>query len=224
MLLGGPRRWCLIGLLVVKYLRCRIYAMPKKTSKKTQTECYELRALGWAAEITAHKLTPKQVKLVLGNRGELGEDGSFGGSMEEVLRDYNCYSTNLWQSGCVPLAESNSFIVVDSSGKMVLGMPRIGRKRGEGKSERGDGEDIETNSNKGDTLLYFEESKGITAVWTLTSDTVPAVKDFVFKISSVVINGERIDYIEGVKFRGGELEREYDGEDLNGKAAYSKLI
>jgi len=199
----------------------------KRTPPKQPQDCgkikkYEMRAIGWAVEVTAHRLSPRQTNAV---REWLDKNADqCMGNMEEVLEEYNCYNTNLWQSGCVPLAKNNGFVVLGEDGQIVLGIPELGRKKGEGMVVGKISEVFKAQSKEKNILVYFEETKGISAVWKLASESVPDAKDFTFRISKIAVGGESIEYIESALFRGVELERDYEGEELVGKAAYSQLV
>lgn len=185
----------------------------------TAPKKYWLRARGWAVEVTAHRLSAKQLATVREHCAREGIDSESLGNMEEILPDYNCYDTNMWQSGCVPVADLTGFSLVDGSGKELFAIPPLSGTRVEGESS---GE--KKKSARGNVLVYFEESKGLVATWELESSSAPVPGDFSFRISRILVGPDATEYVDGVIFRGEELERDYDGEELVGKAAYSRLL
>jgi hypothetical protein len=199
----------------------------KETVLSQARENYRLVARGWCVEVTAHLLNRKQVRDIEKWCKSEDRDESSLDNMEDVLRGYNCYSTNLWQSGVVQLADSSGMSLVDKRGE-VLFSGELGSRAGSlpwgAKRRRAKRSGLVVNREEGDTLVYFEESKGVGAVWVLEAEKPVKPEDFVFKIGRISVGKDTIDYIEGVSFRGVELERDYEEEDLVGKAAYSKLL
>jgi hypothetical protein len=93
-------------------------AAKKKAPAKLKK--FQLKGLGWCGEITAHKLTAPQIKQVKAHAKENGEDlDSLGGSMEDIVNNYNCYDTNLWQSGILPFLHGTCYALVDSKNKII---------------------------------------------------------------------------------------------------------
>jgi hypothetical protein len=196
----------------------------KTTGKKSIPKKYQLKGLGWCGEITAHKLTPAQVKVVKARAKEESIDLDSLGNMEDVLENYNCYDTNAWQSGVLPFLHGSRYVLVDSKDKILfsiesfentpLGPKLISGKKPEYCAKRG----------KGNLLVYCEEHKGTTAVWNLEEETDPQPKDFTFTIGKLEIDGDTTPFVYSVSYKGKELERDYDEEMIVGKAAYSLLI
>ena len=96
-----------------------------KMGKNSVPKKYQLKGLGWCGEVTAHKLTPAQVKVVKTHAKEEGIDLDGLGNMEDVLEDYNCYDTNLWQSGVLPFLHSSCYALVDSKNKILFSIDSI---------------------------------------------------------------------------------------------------
>jgi hypothetical protein len=183
---------------------------------------YQLRALGWGVEITSHRLSRREsaaAKQWL-NSQKL-DPKNFSGSLEEILPKYNCYSTNHWQSGIVPLLDLTRLILVDSNEEIVFS---LNSPREMAVSDPGYPVLKACPEPKQDMLIYTEESKGLFAVWPVTSPSRPQKKDFTILKSLISIEKEEIWYISGIQFRGKELEADYDYEDIRGKAAYSSII
>jgi hypothetical protein len=196
----------------------------RKPRKKTadQNKTYHVRALGYCVETTAHRLSKDDVKKVEQwcEREGCSTDEIMG-NLEEALDGYNCYSTNLWQSGIVPVLDSVRLVLVDSEENEVLTIKKVGNLRGK------------TNPNPslcvgkgqgGDVLVYTEEYKGLVATWILSSNTEPTEADIVVDTDKIMVDGKETEFIDGIRFRGQELERDYDEEDIRGKAAYSVLL
>ena len=200
--------------------------MTRKTArggrkKDTETRRYTLLARGWSVEVTAHKLTKKQSgKLKKWCRDEGAELSSFGNA-EDILSDYNCYDTNLWQSGVVPVASSNGLLLRDENRRDIFSIPELTSGVRAVREKAGD---LIVKPDKGDVLVYFEESKGAGAAWVLESSSVPQVKDLVVQLSEINVGGDATEYIYGMLYKGNMLERDYDQEDLMGKASYSMLL
>ncbi len=181
---------------------------------------YRLRARGWALEVTAHRLTDED-KEVLAKWGGVVENEP---NLEEVLPNYNCYSTNLWQSGCVPSSENSSFYLFDDKEVELFHIPSPSSSPDNCWKRDGIGETLEASGGQGDILVYCEESKGRSATWLVFAEKTPEPQDFSFRVAKILVGDEVIEYIEGATYRGQELERDYDDEDLSGKAAYSQLV
>jgi len=192
----------------------------RKREEQT-TKRYQVRALGYCVEVTAHKLSKKEISQVKEWCEREGHDLSdMSGSLEEALDGYNCYSTNLWQSGIVPILGSVRFVVVDEHEHEILTIskPTIV----EAKCPAGDV--LSVDKGEGDVLVYFEEYKGLVATWVFSSTSKPKVKDFSISADKITVAGEETKYVDGVYFCGEELERDYDYESIRGKAAYSALL
>lgn len=198
-----------------------------KNSRKDQrrraakARTYTLLARGWSVEVTTHRLSKRQSdKLKKWGQKEGGETESLGNA-EDILSGYNCYDTNLWQSGVVPVAGSSGLLMLDDNQKEIFSIPELTRGV---KTVREKAGDFFIKSNKGDVLVYFEESKGAGAAWVLESCNPPRKQDFVVQLSEINIGGDATAYVYGVLYKGEVLERDYDQEDLVGKAAYSTLL
>jgi hypothetical protein len=191
--------------------------MPSKSPKN-----YQLRALGWGVEVTSHYLSTRELaKAKKWLATENLNPELFHGSLEDILPKYNCYHTNHWQSGCVPLLDLTRLVLVDSQEKVVfsLNRPHEMQVLDAGypvlKAAAGTGKNL---------AVYTEECKGQVAMWPVVSMSRPRKKDFVVLKSRIDIAGEDIWYISGIKFQDKELEADYDYEDVRGKAAYTKIL
>jgi hypothetical protein len=193
-----------------------------KTTKKLKK--YQLKGLGWCGEVTAHKLTPAQVKVVKAHAKEEGIDLDGLGNMEDVLEDYNCYDTNLWQSGVLPFLHSSCYALVDSKNKILFSIEKFENTQDGARFETIDKPEFCAKRGKGNTLVYCEEHKGTTAVWNIESDETPQPKDFTFTLGKLEIDGDETPFVSTVYYKGKELERDYDEEMIVGKAAYSNLL
>jgi len=185
---------------------------------------YQLRASGWCAEVSCHQLSKNQTQQAIDWINTQGyQPKDILGSMEGAIAGYNCYSTNVWQSGCVPLVGSIQFVLVDDQGKKVFALNGVGGARG-GRRRQSKLPTIELPPNRKNLLIYFEESKGSVATWIVESPTRPKKSDFVFDIAKIKIPNANFEYISGVRFQGADLEQDYELENVRGKAAYSKLF
>jgi len=195
----------------------------RKSSPKVKTtnipKRFELRALGYSFEVTAHRLNAKElqkVKEYCEQEGiSVGEDV---GDLEEVLSTYNRYDTNLWQISTVPIVGSCVFGLYNSDNHEIFTIkdPRTQSTLGR--------ENYVAKKGKGDVVVACEEYKGTSAVWALTCDGIPLKSAFNFRLGSVSIDGDKTFFVEGVDYKGQELEREYDDEFLVGKAFSSYLL
>lgn len=218
-LAGGGRRVYHLGMTKTK--------RDKRPASRQAKQNYRLVARGWCVEVTAHRLNRKQVRDIDKWCKSEGRDESSLDNMEDVLSGYNCYSTNLWQSGVVQLADSSGVTLFNEKGEVEFA-GELGLKPGilpwGARRLRAKRSGLQTKGETGDILVYYEESKGVGAVWTLETEKPVKPEDFVFRIGRISVETDTIDYIEGVSFGGAELERDYEEEDLVGKAAYSKLL
>lgn len=191
--------------------------MPESTNKT-----YQLRALGWGVEITSHNLSSREMGKALKWLAEEKLDPNlFDGSLEGILPKYNCYSTNHWQSGCVPLLNLTRLVLVDSQEKVVFSM----NKPWDMQILDAGYPVLEAPCNPAKNLaVYTEECKGQLAVWPVISTTRPRKKDFTVLKSRISIAGEDIWYISGIRFKNDDLDADYDYEDVRGKAAYTKIL
>jgi uncharacterized protein (TIGR02145 family) len=199
--------------------------VPKKSShlSSPSPQKYRLLAKGWAVEVTAHKLDASEVEQILSHSKEEGVPLDSLGNMEDVLEDYDCYSTNMWQSGCVPIAGKTSFVVVNEGGEELFEIPLESTKSPSTRKAKGTA--FSATAKDGNVLVYTEESKGLSAVWDFQSPKAPKASDFAFRISTISVARESTPFVDDVLFNGKILERNYeDAEDLEGKAAYSSLI
>lgn len=192
----------------------------KRAGRKTKKK-YQLRALGYCVETTAHRLSAGEVEKV---REWCETEGcstdEIMGNLEETLEGYNCYSTNLWQSGIVPIVDSVRLVLLDDKENEILTIAKPRARVGRTANKHA----LRVDRKDGNVLVYFEEYKGLVATWTLESDTIPSAKDFAVDTDRIVVDGDATEFIDGVRFRGEEIERDYDEEDIRGKAAYSLLL
>lgn len=194
---------------------------PRKAVRKAKPKKYQIRALGYCVEATAHGLSKDEVTLVeRWCEAEGCTPDEITGNLEEALDGYNCYSTNLWQSGIVPIVDSVRLVLLDDEENEILTIAKPRSLVGGAATEH----TLKTDRKDGNVLVYFEEYKGLVATWTLQSDSIPTAKDFSVDTDKIVVDGDETEFIDGVRFRGEELERDYDEEDIRGKAAYSVLL
>lgn len=183
--------------------------------------------MGWATEVTGESLSKEQYSFVkkwcVQNDHEY--DG-ISGSLEGVLEGYNAYSTNSWQTGCVPLLELNRFFLYNKDKKSLLPLtaPLVRDSDITLKRFRGADLSIPLKVRYNKLLVYYEESKGTTAVWTYTSKSEPLAKNFTILYSKFSLGDESFYFVSGLEYKAKPLERAYDLEDLVGKASYSKLL
>lgn len=194
---------------------------PSTPSSKGKVKKYQLRALGYCVEVTAHKLSKKESKEAQDwCESEGCPPDEIMGSLEVALGGYDCYSTNLWQSGMVPVLGSVRLVLTDSNENEIFTIKeplQMKRTVTPGTNRRVD------RANE-DTLVYFEESKGLVASWVIMSNLTPSASDFSLSTDKLVIDYDETEFITGVHFKGEELERDDDEEDVRGKAAYSMLL
>jgi uncharacterized protein (TIGR02145 family) len=173
--------------------------------------------------VTAQRLDPSEVEQILSHCKQENVSPDSLGNMEDVLEDYDCYSTNMWQSGCVPIADKTSFVVVNEGGEKLFEIPPELTKNSSTKKSKETA--FSATAKDGNVLVYTEESKGLSAVWDFHSLETPEASDFIFCISTIAVAGETTQFVKEVLFNGESLERNYEeAEDLEGKAAYSRLI
>lgn len=188
---------------------------------KAKPKKYKLRALGHCLEATAHRLNKSEVARIeqwCENEG-CGSDEILG-NLEETLEGYNCYSTNLWQSGIVPVVDSVKLVLLDDAENEII---TIAKPRGLIKRTN-PARSLTLTHKEGNVLVYFEEYKGLVATWVFETEGVPEVSDLSIDTDKIAIGGNETEFIDAVRFRGEELERDYDEEDVRGKAAYSLLF
>jgi hypothetical protein len=197
----------------------------KEEKKTPKLKTFQLKGLGWCGEITAHKLSAAQIKQVKAHAKDNGEElDGLGGSMEDIVDNYNCYDTNLWQSGVLPFIHSSSYALVDSKNKIIYSIEQFENTPNGPKFETIEEPVYLAERKKGNVLVFCEEHKGTTAVWDIESETTPAQKDFTFRLGKLRIDGDDTLFVDGVLYKGKELERNYDEEMIVGKAAYSLLL
>lgn len=198
----------------------------KKTAEQPRVDNnklkkYNLRALGYCVEATAHKLSAEEAAAVEEwCESEGCATDEISGSGEEFLPDYDCYSTNLWQSGIVPVVSSVRLMLLDCEDNEILSIDKPWTFGTEG----GGGDALRVDRGEGNVLVYFEESKGLVAAWGLEATEVPSAADFTVETNKIVVDGDETEFISEIRFLGKKLERDYDQEDITGKAAYSFLL
>lgn len=194
---------------------------PSAPPAKGDVKKYQLRALGYCVEVTAHKLNEKESKEAQDwCESEGCSPDEIMGSLEDALDGYDCYNTNLWQSGMVPVLGSVRLVLIDFNENEIFTIKdplQMKRNITSGTNRRVD------RANE-DTLVYFEESKGLVAPWVITSNLIPSPSDFSLSTDKLVIDYDETEFITGIQFKGEELERDDEEEDVRGKAAYSMLL
>lgn len=175
--------------------------------------------------MSAHRLTAPQVKQVKLHASENEEDlDNLSGSMEDIVDGYDCYDTNLWQSGTLPLLHGTCYVLVDDQNEIISRVEKFENSNTGPKFETAQKPSYLAKRGKGNVLVFIEEHKGTTAVWEIESGVTPEEKDLTFKLENIRIDDEDTLYVASVLYKGEPLERNYDEEMLNGKAAYSKLL
>ena len=190
-----------------------------KTLKVSKPKRYELKALGYCIEVTAHKLSSEQLREVKEHckQEDLDLKGDVG-NLEDYLEGYDMYDTNMWQSSTVPFLGSCGFVLFDSKDKPVFEVEDISKYSSSGT------EVFTCKRGKGDVAVAHQEFKGTSAIWFFETNEVPELKDFNFRIGKIIVGDDEIEFVEGVDYKGQELERDYDGEFYNGKAFYTYLL
>lgn len=188
---------------------------------------FDIRAIGWSIEVSAQSLTRDEYTFVRKWCSKNGhEPENFSGNLEGELPGYNAYSTNLWQTGCVPMLELNRFFLYNHVGNALLPITAPLIRSSEVGLRRCKGSDIvhplKPRHNR--VLVYFEETKGVGAVWRFPHKGDPDIEKFTILYSKFSLGDESFYYVVGLEYKGKELERNYDLEDLSGKASYSKLL
>lgn len=208
---------------------------PRPISRR-KLKNFQLRGLGWCGEVTAHMLSARQVKKVEAYAKENGEDiKGISGSLEGVLSGYNCYDTNLWQSGVLPFLHGTSYVLVDSKNKIIhkidnlanLSHSPLSSKKRSARDpliEIVEAPSYSAELGRGRLLVYTEEHKGTAAVWDIKSPSAPHPRDLTFRLGRLRVAGEDTLFVEAVLLDGRELERNYDEEMIVGKASYSQLL
>lgn len=191
---------------------------------KLKLKKYQLKGLGWCGEVTAHKLTASQVKQVNAYAEKNDEDLNELTNMEGIVNNYDCYDTNLWQSGILPFLHGTTYAIVDSKNKILSSIEKFENSKDGPTFEIIETPEYIAEKKKGNVLVSFEEHKGTTAVWVLESTSIPNPKDFTFKLAKLQINGDDTLFVSSVYYNGAELERDYDQEFIVGKASYSMLL
>lgn len=182
---------------------------------------YQLRALGFCMEASAHQLNEEEVKEVEAWCETSGcATDEISGNLEEVLEDYDCYSTNLWQSNLLPILDSVRLVVVDNDEVEIFTIDKP-YKVEENSNQEGS---HRVDRNNEDILIYIEESKGLAGTWVLDSTTTPLAEDFTILTNTLVIDGDQTRLISGIKYQKNKLEQDFEAEDIRGKAAYSMLL
>jgi hypothetical protein len=208
--------------------KCEDFSKPEKPLKKKRSiklKKFQLKGLGWCGEITAHKLTPEQIKQVKAHAEENGEDlKSLGGSMEDVIKNYNCYATNLWQTGMLPFLHATRYALVDSKNEIIYSIDKFENTQTGPKFEITETPEYLAERGKGNVLVFTEEHKGTTSVWEIESESTPSPKDFVFRLAKICVDSAETLYVDSVLYKGKELDRNYDEEMIVGKASYSTLL
>lgn len=190
----------------------------KSGTKVVKSKKYELRALGYCCEITAHKLSAAEMKVVkeFCEGEDIEKDGDMP-NMEDVLSSYDMYNTNMWQTSVVPSIGACVFGLYDSNNKEIFLCEDIERYQDLGTENFSTG-------HKGNVLVAFEEFKGVSSVWVLDSPEVPKPEDFKFLVGDVSLGkDDNYFFVQGVLFKGQELDKDYDAEYVVGKAFYSRL-
>jgi hypothetical protein len=180
---------------------------------------YELRAIGYCLEASAHKLSAAQLKELAKYCRQSGmELGGDLGDLEDHISSYSRYETNMWSTTIYPLVGSSNFVLFDSKNKQVFEIDDISTVRERGR------EDYVCRDGKGDVLVACHELKGTSAVWIIESSEVPSLRDFTFRVGRIVIGDEENEIVEGVDFKGEELDKDYDAESVDSKALSSHLL
>jgi hypothetical protein len=188
---------------------------------------FRVKAIGWSVEVTGHRLSKDEYQFVKKwcSTNDYDSEG-IPGNLEGTLADYNAYHTNSWQTGCVLMLDLNRFFLTDKKGTQLIPITAPLIKSSEVKLKRVKAldmkHDLKPRYNK--LLVYFEESKGVGAAWKLKLKNKPVLEDFTILYSKFSLGLESFYYICDLQYQGVSLERDYDCEDLSGKASYSKLF
>lgn len=177
---------------------------------------FRLQANGWAIEASAHKLTTSELELVRQAMAANDEQNQIGGSLEEILPEYECFRTNLWQSGQVPLIENSRFFLIGEGAAKEVEIDN--RKNAAETSE------YLAPTGDGSIAVYVEESKGLTAVWDIEAEIEPDPQKLELEIGKIVVGGECFEYIYGINYDGSTLEPNYEAECLDGKGSYTIMV
>ncbi len=208
------------------------------SSNQLALKKFQIRGLGWCVEVTAHKLSPSQVECVRTYAKDHGEDiENLGGSLEDILVDYDCYNTNLWQSGILPFLHATRYALVDNKNEIIYSIDDLDRlarltllgtlqpaPKSSPRLEIIGDPAYAVGKGAANVLVYTEEHKGTTSVWEIESETIPTPTDLTFRLHRLCIGDGEIFYVDGIIYKGKELERNFDEEMLVGKAAYSGLF
>lgn len=196
---------------------------------KKRLRKFRLQASGYCLEVGAHQLTPAEVAAVAEYAESKEEDtDNISGSLEGVLKDYDCYSGNLWQTPAYPILESSNYTLLDGDDNVVFAVegktlvPDAGNPKVTWSKEnefQAKSEDDAAPS----ILFYFEHSKGTSVAWMLQSADTPKQEDFSFEIGKIVAGDETINYVEAVRYKGKKLETDWDYEWVITKSACSGL-
>lgn len=187
---------------------------------------YYVKAIGWSMEATGQILTKAEVAfLKKWGRENDYEFDNLPGQLEDVLEGYNCYHTNAWQTGCVTLFDNTRFFVFDEGGRtsIALTAPLIKNSKTKFYHEKGLDMIYKLKARYNRLLVYFEEYKGVSAVWELNSEDFPKPEDFTISYAKFGLAKESFTFVTNLEFRGKILDRDYDLELSDGKASYSKI-
>jgi len=195
--------------------------MDSSGSKSTTAKIkrYELRAIGYCLESSAHKLSAAQLKELAKYCRQSGmELGGDLGDLEDHISSYDRYETNMWSTTIYPLVGSSNFVLFDSKNEQVFEIDDISAFRERGR------EDYVCKDGNGHVLVARHELKGTSAVWIIKSSEVPAPRDLTFRVGRIAIGDEVNEIVEGVDFKGDELDKDYDAESIASKTLSSHLL
>ena len=136
--------------------------------------------------------------------------------MEEIVPGYECFRTNLWQSGQVPLIENSRFSLRGEGGTKEV---KINNRK-----DAAEPSEYMAPTGDGSTAVYVEESKGLTAVWDIEAESEPDTQKLELEIGKIVVGDDCFEYIYGVNYDGSPLEPDYEAECLNGKGSYTIMV
>lgn len=189
------------------------------SSQTGKTKRYELRAIGYCLEASAHKLSVSQRKELAEYCRQNGiKSGGDLGDLEDHLSSYDRYETNMWSTTIYPLVGSSNFLLFDSNNKHVFEIDDISALRARGSEE------YVCKDGRGHVLVACQEFKGTSAVWIIESSEEPTPRDFAFRVGRIVLGDEENEIVEGVDFKGEELVKDYDAESIDSKALSFRVL
>jgi hypothetical protein len=191
---------------------------------------YKLLVQGYGIDGSAHSLSESEVEKIFKHKEDNDYESLLDlyGELDEILENYDEYSTNMWVTTTSIVNSKLSFVLIDENEEVVwrADMDQLSETWDDttGFTYPENVDDHEKDiyafpyDENPNILLTYHEVKGTIMNYTIESEEVPQPSDFAMTIQSMETPKYELELVDKVFFKGKELDREYDNEDYRVKA------